>query len=74
MIALRGAIHGGVFSSFMFFSGLLPVPQTRRECVGTRHFFSVRDCGGRECAEKEAENEKVFMCMCGDWIPNDFYR
>ena len=57
MIALRGAIHGGVFSSFMFFNGLLPVPQARRECSGTRHFF----CHAREWLESKHDRKRCYM-------------
>ena len=37
MIALRGAIHSGVFSSFMFSNGRLAMSSSRRGCLGTRH-------------------------------------
>ena len=46
MIALRGAIHSGVFSSFMFHQGRLAMPYRRRGCLGTRHFFSAQRGGG----------------------------
>ena len=58
MIALREQSRG-VFSSFMFCHGLLPVPQLRRGCSGTRHSsFLRRRAGGGGCAEGDLKQNE----------------
>ena len=46
MIALRGAIHGGVFSSFMFYIGRLAMPPIDVSVWGHATSFAAQGLWG----------------------------
>ena len=59
MIALRGAIHGGVFSSFMFYDGRLAMPPTD---VSVWEHATLLFCAGGSVKGMRREGDKRHAC------------